>query len=167
MKFSKKINSIKKLKKSASYISASPSSAFVQSTLTSVQKPNVPWRDNCFWEVNSAELANRFMSGSKRMQSDIIFKFSSQLFWSPHLSLFSLLLIRILEFQILKERCWINQKRYRLMIHKECMILDRLFRNCRFRSRVNSVNAPLKYIPVCRYTILSRDTKYNYTQRHK
>ena len=40
---------------SASYVPASPSSTFVQSTLTSVQTQNVLWRDNCPWGVKINE----------------------------------------------------------------------------------------------------------------
>ena len=39
----------------------SPSSVFVQSTLTTVQTPNVPWRDNCPWGV-------KFLKGSNSSQ---------------------------------------------------------------------------------------------------
>ena len=45
------INAIRKLLKFCILHPPFPSSAFVQSTLTSVQTQNVPWRENCPWGV--------------------------------------------------------------------------------------------------------------------
>ena len=54
MKFSKKIIIIRKLMKFCIlHPHLSLSSAFVQSSLTSVQTQNVPWRENCPWGVKS------------------------------------------------------------------------------------------------------------------